>query len=163
MSNILTRVALSSIIAVIGGVALMNVSVNPGAIVAWWLLYVVAAGVALAPRPSERILQMVAMAAFPALVPILDALVIQIVTGNAVPISGAKLSVKLALVVFIVNWIGIWLFSYAHQVVLAAIEKARDKSTVTKLKNIEKTVRAAALCISSIALAIAALGYTISR
>ena len=160
MNNILARVALSSIIAVIGGVALINVSSSPSLIIGWWLVYAVSTGVALAPRSDEAVLRTVAMAAFPAIVPILDAAVIQVITGHSVPISGAQLSVKIAAVIFVVDWIGVWLFSYAHQLIMKAIESAQDKDTVNKLKNIEKAVRAAALCVGSIALAIAAMGYT---
>ena len=54
-------------------------------------MYVVAAGVALAPRPDERVLQMIAMAAFPAVVPLLEAIVMQIITKHSVRISGAVL------------------------------------------------------------------------
>lgn len=158
MDNLMARVALSTIIAVVGGVALMNVSNHPTAIIAWWLLYAIAAGVALAPSPDEKVWLVIAMAAFPAFVPILDAVVMHEVTRQTVLISGASLTVRLAAVVFMINWVGVWLFSYAHHLLLVAIGKAGEETTVLRIKNIEKTVRALALCVAGIALAIAALG-----
>ncbi len=99
------------------------------------------------------------MAVVPAAVPVLQAVIIQVITGRDVPISGHVLDPGRAALISTVDWIGIFLFSYGRRSILQAIEWAKSPKARKVLKSIELTVRALALLIGTIALIIAGKGY----
>lgn len=159
----LPRVASSVIISFIGGIALMNQIQRPMSFLAWWLIYAVAASVALAPKRTERLSLVLGMAAAPALAPVGEAAMLQLLFGHVLRVPGGTVTPSIGVAVFFISWFGISLFAYSHRTVVAVVEWAQDPETVSRLANMERAFRAAALTVLTLALIIAGLGYSISR
>lgn len=154
------RVAGASIVAVIGGIALMNQSAtDPAMIITWWLVYTVCCGLALGTHPKDTLRTVAGLALLPALVPLIEVAALDIITGQSVHISGAQVRPTVAITIGILDWIGIWLFSFARRQVLRAINIARDPNTQKRLQNIEGVVRTLATVLGTIAMVIAGKGY----
>jgi hypothetical protein len=166
LARFLPRIAISTIVAMIGGIALMQQAgkvaeqfKDPGSLISWWLLYAVCSALALSTKRDDALREVAAIALLPALVPVIQALIIQFITGVLAKLSGVPLTLKRAIVISVVDWIGIFLFSYGRQAILKAIEWASNPETKERLKTIEAVVRRLALLIGTLALIIAGKGY----
>jgi hypothetical protein len=157
--GLLQRLSLASIVAVVGGVALLNTSNDPAAVVAWWLVYAVATGLTLASSANDNVRTVAGLATLPAAIPIIEAGFLTIVLHFPVRISGVVPTARIGISIAFVNWIGIWLFSYARKPVLYAIRKGAKPETREKLEHLEKAVRAGAILIATVAMAVAGVGY----
>jgi len=151
----LGRLAISSIIAVLGFVALLNsCGLIPGVVI-WWLIYAIGCGVVLNTEEGEapRILALLSL--LPALIPIAMAIFFKI-AGRDLCLSLPGISVLFMLP--ITSWFSIFIFSFARSPLAAFVKWIIEGSSEEKVKKVVTVIQLIISGVAAIALALSILG-----
>ena len=170
MKEAVSRLAVSSMIAVLGVVALMTVcdplDFRPSVVA--WLIYVVSAGVVLNTSRGERPLRLLGLAVLPGCVPGIAVVFLlyfaQMAGGPAAPppclVSlplGWPGAVWFLGALSVLSTVSIFLFSFARTPITGLVRLISHDKTPGKIATVEKTVRALLSLAGAVSLLFAAI------
>ncbi|HEX2855755.1 MAG TPA: hypothetical protein VHO24_21140 [Opitutaceae bacterium] len=149
------RLALSTIVAILGFIALNQACNLLPDVLIWWLIYTIGSGVVLNADDTIQPGTLALLAVWPAFVPV-------IVLGFFL-LAGMNLCLSLptpwiGMLLPPVSWFAIFIFSFARKPLRAMFESAGDKKTEEQIKRAISVVQIVIGGIIAIALALSGLG-----
>jgi hypothetical protein len=158
------RVALATLAAVVGGIILINNCSALERAMGAWLLFVLAAAIALNSDTGESPKVLAKLAVLPAITPLLVWAYPVLFTDASLCISFVRLTnraiwfvVAFALFIAFVSWFAIVLFAFARNQILELATRGTEKPTADRIRNIAKTVRAIVAVVAAVGLLYLAL------
>lgn len=151
----LGRLAVSSIIAALGFIALIQSCGLVPNVIVWWLIYCIGSGVALNSESNTPIKELALLSALPAIVPAMMA-VFFVAAGIPICISLPSPWIPLMLPLF--SWFGIFIFSFARTPLTHFVAALIRPETETNIKKTLSAIQLIIAGIAAIALALASLG-----
>lgn len=151
----LGRLAVSSIIAVLGFVALNRACDLLPDVIVWWLFYCVGCGVVLNSEAGDRPRTLALLSILPALVPVLM-LGFFVLSERHLCLSLS--SPWIAILLPIVSWFSIFVFSFAREPLRGVLELFIDPDAEKKVTRAITVVQILITGIVAVALSLMALG-----
>jgi hypothetical protein len=156
----LGRLALSTIAAVMAGIAFLGICSDMFRALGVWLLYAVTCAVLLNTARGERAGVLARLAILPTLTPLLVWAYPALFAKNGVAcVSGVPLKSRDWDVIFefclyfvAMSWVGITLFGFARNRVFAIIISGASPETAARILNISKVLRAIVTVLGSLGL-----------
>jgi hypothetical protein len=154
------RLAVSTIVAIVGTVALINACGKMPQVIVWWLLFTIGCGVMLNSEEGTPAKELALTALLPTLTPLLVGLFMFAIDINSSPCISfpwgrSPFAVPL---LFMFTWIAIFLFSYARQPLLEFSEWLATKRAGGNIDRIFWASRAILVGVAGLVLLIASLG-----
>lgn len=151
----LGRLALASIVGVLGFIALnQSCGVMPNVVI-WWMIYCIGAGVVLNTETGEAPKTLAVLSIFPALVP---ALMAGFFVLAEKPVCLSLPSKWIPFMLPVVSWLAIFIFSFARTPLRGLIELLVRPDTEQKASRAISVAQILITGVSTIALALIALG-----
>lgn len=151
----LGRLALASIVGVLGFIALnQSCGVMPNVVI-WWMIYCIGAGVVLNTETGEAAKTLAVLSIFPALVP---ALMAGFFVLAEKPVCLSLPSKWIPFMLPVVSWLAIFIFSFARTPLRGLIELLVRPDTEQKASRAISVAQILITGVSTIALALIALG-----
>lgn len=160
----LGRMAMGTILAVIGGIVLQGICSDPIRAIACWLLYVVVVAIAINSERCDEMRALAVLAILPAITPLIVLAYPVMFLNQGVCISGVRLTREqggliAGFCVFfaIVSWLAITLFAFARNSIVSGIGKIADVKLAERLTAFDKVLRTGDAVVGSVGLLYLAL------
>jgi len=149
------RLAVSSIVAVMGFIVLNKACGLIPDVIIWWLLYAIGSGVVLNTEQGERPATLMKLSILPAIVPVLMLVFFTIV---GIDLCLSLPSPWIILMLPIVSWVSIFIFSFARAPISQFVSWVVTGGSVNKINKVITAIQIIISGVAAIALSLSLLG-----